>query len=132
MSSFTKTFNTRYYCFETSTLNSPTKEKNPQKNRVKVDLKACAISHKNVVNELEEKERKDIKIDHPKGNQNINMIRNILTEKNLKTPNYLLIKVMKNSAVKKMNYMRRRMKKFLHVQNQLNLVSNTLRKCGSH
>ena len=35
----------------------PCKEKIPRK-RVKVDLKACGIGHKNVVKELEEKERK--------------------------------------------------------------------------
>ena len=64
------------------------KEKIP-KNRVKVDLKACLISHKNVVKELEEKERKETKINHPKINQNLNMTRKILMKMNFKTSSYL-------------------------------------------
>ena len=78
------------------------------------------------------RKRKEIKINHPKRNQNLNMMREILTKMNLKMSSYLMRKVMKNSAVKKMNYMKKRMKKFLHAQNQLSLVSTTFRKCGSH
>ena len=113
----------------------PAKERIPRK-RVKVDLKACVISHENEVKELKEKERKkerkEIKIDHPKRNQNLNMTRKILTKKKLKTSSYFMLKVMKNSPVKKMNYMRKRINKFLYAQDQLSLVSTPFRKCVSH
>ena len=72
-------------------------------------------------------------MDHPKLNQNMNMARKILMKKKLKTSSYLMMKVIKNSAVREMNYMEKKVKEFLYTYHRLGLlVSTILRKCGSH
>ena len=53
-------------------------------------------------------------MDHPKLNQNMNMMRKILMKKKLKTSSYLMMKVIKNSAVREMNYKEKKVKEFLY------------------